>query len=130
MAFRYEVVVTTHSGHARQLVSSASDAALARWRGIAVVSGDGLVHEVYNALRERQERWLRQDRVDREGQGQIANAPLLTPVGLLPGGSGCALNCSILRRVEGTKRPSYILASPIFIWSAPSTGTWASPWTA
>ncbi len=121
--FRYEVVVTTHAGHAHELVitftnffqvsfelnrvcnvevSSASDSTLSRWLAVVCVSGDGLVYEVYNALYARQRRWeakRKQALEDGEGGGRegISNAPLLTPIGLMPGGSGCALNCSLLR---------------------------------
>ncbi len=122
--FRYDVVVTTHAGHAHELVinstnfchqvsfelnrvcnvevSSASDSTLSRWLAVVCVSGDGLVYEVYNALYARQRRWeakRKQALEDGEGGGQegISNAPLLTPIGLMPGGSGCALNYSLLR---------------------------------
>ena len=77
--------MTSHAGHARELVSSEPD--LGRWRALVAVSGDGLVNEIYSALYKRQ----------REEMGKLENAPLMTPVGLLPGGSGCALNCSLLR---------------------------------
>ncbi len=48
---RYEVVVTTHAGHARDLLESEPD--LARWRAVVAVSGDGLVNEIYSGLYRR-----------------------------------------------------------------------------
>ena len=45
-----EVVVTEGAGHARQIMLSLE---LTAWAGVVVVSGDGLVHEVYNGLLAR-----------------------------------------------------------------------------
>ena len=53
------------------------------YSGIIIISGDGLVHEVYNGLYRRAD-WA--DMCD-------------FPIGIIPGGSGNALNCSLLRQL-------------------------------
>jgi len=50
-----------------------------RWKAIVIVSGDGLVHEIYNGLFERDD-WAQACRI---------------PVGVIPGGSGNGLAKSI-----------------------------------
>ena len=48
----YEVLLTSYAGHARELVrQEASD----RWKGIVVISGDGLLYEVLNGLFDRED---------------------------------------------------------------------------
>jgi sphingosine kinase len=59
---------------------------LSLFHGIVSISGDGLLHEIYNGLRDRAD----------------ADVACETPMGLVPGGSGCALNCSLLVRLGQT----------------------------
>ena len=51
--------------------------------GLIIISGDGLVHEVVNGLAQRSD-W-----------DDICDIPM----GIVPGGSGNALNCSILHQL-------------------------------
>ena len=67
-----EVIVTEGQGHASQIMSSLE---LSLWAGVVTVSGDGLIHEVYNGLLARPD-W---------------RSALQFSVGVLPGGSGNAL---------------------------------------
>merc|ERR1711971_1251375 len=74
----WEEIFTTRANHAfdhvKQLDVNAYD-------GIVIVSGDGLVHEVFNAL----------------SQHPDAGQALTIPVGHIPGGSGNGLATSILK---------------------------------
>ena len=63
-------VFTTHSGHARAIAASSP---LASYSAIAVVGGDGTLHEVVNGLLSR------------------TDLPSLPPVGLIPCGTGNAM---------------------------------------
>ena len=79
----YEVIETEYAGHAENLVMSMvglKDTYFA----IVVISGDGLIHEVYNGLARRND-W-----------NDVCDIPL----GIVPGGSGNALNCSLLRQLQ------------------------------
>lgn len=69
------VVFTQHANYAKEYVKSMR---LEDWRGILVVSGDGLVYEVLNGL------WERKDWRD----------AIRMPVGAIPGGSANAIACS------------------------------------
>ena len=70
------------AGHAMNWIKETSDLNF-RYSGIITISGDGLIHEVYNGL------WQRRDWED------MCDFPL----GIVPGGSGNALNCSLLRQL-------------------------------
>ena len=70
----YVVFLTTHQNHAREYIMTAD---LAIYRGILVVSGDGLVYEVINGLMSRAD-WQEAIKV---------------PINQLPGGSANALAC-------------------------------------
>ncbi|RUS71828.1 hypothetical protein EGW08_020413 [Elysia chlorotica] len=72
----YKALVTTHAGHASELVKTTN---LSEWYGIVIVSGDGLIFETINGIMQRDD-WA---------------SSLKTPIGCLPGGSGNALCCSI-----------------------------------
>jgi len=72
-------IMTTHQGHAKSYVQEATD--LLDYDGIVIVSGDGLVHEVFNGLASRAD----------------ASQVLQVPLGHIPGGSGNGLCSSILR---------------------------------
>ncbi|KAF0290205.1 Sphingosine kinase 1 [Amphibalanus amphitrite] len=72
----HEVVVTSRAGEARQL---AAEADLSQWSAVVIVSGDGLLYEVYNGILSRADwhRW-----VD-------------FPVALVPAGSGNGMAASV-----------------------------------
>ena len=57
-----------------------------RWRAIIIVSGDGLLHEVYNGLFDRED-WLVSCQI---------------PIGVIPAGSGNGLACSIAWQSGGS----------------------------
>ena len=73
----WEVLATEGPGHAQQILTTLD---LASWGGVVVVSGDGLIHEVYNGLLARPD-W---------------SEALGFPVGTIPGGSGNALVRSLI----------------------------------
>merc|ERR1712110_966557 len=82
----HEVITTDHAGHASEVVSSETfdpD----RYRGIVTISGDGLMFEVLNGIYKR---WPL-DWADRLSG---------IPIGLVPGGLGNALNCSVLHQLK------------------------------
>ncbi|XP_034149901.1 sphingosine kinase 1 isoform X2 [Esox lucius] len=72
----YTLVVTERQNHAREMVREAD---LSQWDALVIMSGDGLLFEVVNGLMERED-W---------------EEAILTPLGILPGGSGNALAASI-----------------------------------
>ncbi|CAH1273485.1 SPHK2 [Branchiostoma lanceolatum] len=72
----FNMVVTERPGHAHDLMR---DLEVSEWSGVVVVSGDGLIYEVINGL---------MDRPDWEEAIKI-------PIGLIPGGTGNALCCSV-----------------------------------
>ena len=86
----YEVIPTLRANHARQLVASED---LRRWRAIVIVSGDGLVHEVYNGLFDRED-WTVSCQI---------------PVGVIPAGSGNGLACSIAWQGGGSLRKEMMI---------------------
>lgn len=73
----YELLLTQYAGHAREEMRKRD--VRRQHSGLVVISGDGLLYEAFNGLYSKGE-----DALD-------------VPVGLVPGGSGCALNCSVLR---------------------------------
>ena len=76
----FEVVETTHMGHAEEMLRSERD--LNRYSAVIIVSGDGLVHEVLNGVFQRGEDW---------------KFHLQTlAVGVIPAGSGNALSRSLV----------------------------------
>ncbi|KAM4843441.1 sphingosine kinase 1 [Thomomys bottae] len=72
----FTLMLTERPNHARELVHTED---LGRWDALAVMSGDGLIHEVVNGL------------MDRPDWETAIQKPLCT----LPGGSGNALAASI-----------------------------------
>ncbi|CAL4061199.1 unnamed protein product [Meganyctiphanes norvegica] len=72
----HQVVVTKRANHAKDIVKSAD---LNKYAGIVIVSGDGLVYEVYNGLLRRSD-W---------------ESAITIPLGIIPGGSGNGLARSI-----------------------------------
>jgi len=72
------IVVTNQRNHA---LNAVKEAELEQYSGIVTVSGDGLIHEVMNGLSQRKD-W-----------NEIRKR---LPLGIVPGGSGNAIHCSIL----------------------------------
>jgi sphingosine kinase len=79
----FEVMETEYAGHAEEFVKTCNDL-VERFAGLITISGDGLLHEVYNGLATRPD-WPEVCKI---------------PVGIVPGGSGNALNCSLLRQLD------------------------------
>jgi len=73
-------VTTSDPGHAREYVKSMD---LESYDAIVIISGDGLVHEVWNGLAARPD----------------ADRALALPIGHIPGGSGNGLAKSVLESV-------------------------------
>jgi len=78
----YEVLETEYAGQAEEVARS-TDNLNEKYSGFIIISGDGLVHEVVNGLAQRPD-W-----------NEISKIPF----GIIPGGSGNALNCSILHQL-------------------------------
>ncbi|XP_069553270.1 sphingosine kinase 1-like [Brachyistius frenatus] len=72
----HTLVITERQNHAREMVREAD---LSQWDALVIMSGDGLLYEVINGLLERSD-W---------------EEAILTPLGILPGGSGNALAASV-----------------------------------
>lgn len=70
------LLVTERQNHAKEFIKSLN---LKQWSGILVISGDGLLFEVYNGLMERPD-WEQAVKI---------------PIGIIPGGSGNGLARSI-----------------------------------
>lgn len=79
----YEVVVTSRQGSAFKFLKNLDQDKLFKWSGIVVVSGDGLLFEVFNSLMSRPD-WKQVIKI---------------PVGIIPGGSGNGLSFSISHAV-------------------------------
>ncbi|XP_023330240.1 sphingosine kinase 2 isoform X2 [Eurytemora carolleeae] len=77
----WELLPTQGPGHARDVMAKLD---LDEWSGVLIVSGDGLVHEVYNGL------FIRSD----------WRSSLEFPVGIIPAGSGNALSRSLIHFQE------------------------------
>ncbi|CAD7934011.1 unnamed protein product [Amoebophrya sp. A120] len=105
-----DFVPTQYAGHAREFVGQKFGAVASRndptsrdkhasYDAIAVLSGDGLVHEIYQGLYDCQ---LQNDRdandssYGRENEKLIHNSPLATPIAHIPAGSGNALVSTLL----------------------------------
>ncbi|XP_064625235.1 sphingosine kinase 2-like [Lineus longissimus] len=72
----YDLVVTDYPNHARDMMTTLD---LTVYKGIIIVSGDGLIFEVLNGLMMRND-WEEAVKI---------------PIGAIPGGSGNALCCAI-----------------------------------
>ena len=79
---QYELIETKYAGHAVEVVQQKD---LSEVGGIVTVSGDGMIHEVMNGI------------YSLPNWEHILNT---TPIGVMPGGSGNALNCSLLRQLN------------------------------
>eukprot|EP00095_Tigriopus_kingsejongensis_P002046 snap_masked-scaffold556_size137522-processed-gene-0.20 protein:Tk02046 transcript:snap_masked-scaffold556_size137522-processed-gene-0.20-mRNA-1 annotation:"sphingosine kinase 1-like" len=77
-----EVVTTEYAGHAKEFIAKCPD--FDAYSGIVSISGDGLIHEIFNGLFHRHD-WHEISRI---------------PIGVMPGGTGCALNSSLLRQLQ------------------------------
>uniref|UniRef100_H3B884 sphingosine kinase n=1 Tax=Latimeria chalumnae TaxID=7897 RepID=H3B884_LATCH len=73
---KFKLLVTEHPNHAQEVVREED---LTQWDALAIMSGDGLMHEVVNGLMERPD-W---------------ETAIKKPLSILPGGSGNALAASI-----------------------------------
>ena len=78
----YELLKTQYAGHAKDVVQQKN---LKEYSGLIIISGDGLVHEVFNGLYALPD-WM--------------TIMKYVPFGLMPGGSGNALNCSLLHQMK------------------------------
>ena len=82
-------VPTTHLGHARDVVQHMTGDDLYAYAGIIIVSGDGLIAEVYQGLAQRDD----------------ADSALQIPLGPLPAGSGNGLCKSIMHAAGLSPEP-------------------------
>ena len=103
----HELVTTTHPGHAEEISKGLK---IGEYTGIAVVSGDGLFHEVVNGIMKR------------EDAEQAAKQICLVPI---PGGSGNALAASIVYTVLGIHNDPNLLQKMLIIFAngTPTPGT-------
>ncbi len=91
-------VTTRHGGHAREALLAMPAEELARYDGVVVVGGDGLFHEVANALLE-----LRTLGFSQRGGGGVTDGPAAARgaaaarlrLGHVPAGSTDAVACSL-----------------------------------
>ena len=79
---RISIFIYPFLGQAEEVARS-TDNLNEKYSGFIIISGDGLVHEVVNGLAQRPD-W-----------NEISKIPF----GIIPGGSGNALNCSILHQL-------------------------------
>ena len=91
----HHVWCTTSAGSATEFIANCS---ITDWNGIVIVSGDGLVYELFNGLMQRKD----------------FESAIQTPVGVIPGGSGNGLAHSINFYV-GETSANPILASTLNI---------------
>ncbi|CAL4121314.1 unnamed protein product, partial [Meganyctiphanes norvegica] len=98
----HQVVVTKRANHAKDIVKSAD---LNKYAGIVIVSGDGLVYEVYNGLLERSD-W---------------ESAITIPLGIIPGGSGNGLARSIAHWLREPYLENPVLVSTLnLVYAQPS----------
>lgn len=90
------LLVTERRNHARDFIKSLR---LNQWSGILIISGDGLLYEVYNGLMERPD-W------------ELA---VKIPIGIIPGGSGNGLARTISHAANEPYVSDPILASTLGI---------------
>ncbi|XP_064478939.1 sphingosine kinase 2-like isoform X2 [Ornithodoros turicata] len=90
------LLVTERQNHAKEFIKHLN---LSQWSGILVISGDGLLFEVYNGLMERQD-WKKAVKI---------------PIGIIPGGSGNGLARSISHACGEPYIADPILASTLGI---------------
>ncbi|KAL5017876.1 hypothetical protein ScPMuIL_003598 [Solemya velum] len=89
---QYKVIKTEYAGHATELMKTLR---LSEWYGVLIVSGDGLLFEVVNGLMNRND-WIE---------------AMETNLGIVPGGSGNALCCSINYAAGESFRKDFVLHS-------------------
>lgn len=90
------LLVTERRNHARDFIKNLQ---LNQWSGILIISGDGLLYEVYNGLMERPD-W------------ELA---VKIPIGIIPGGSGNGLARTISHAANEPYVSDPILASTLGI---------------
>ena len=78
----YEILETQYAGHAKDAIQKKN---LDDYCGLVIISGDGLLHEVFNGLYNLHN-W-------NHVMGSL-------PVGIMPGGSGNALSCALLHQMK------------------------------
>ncbi|CAH8576047.1 unnamed protein product [Schistosoma turkestanicum] len=106
MNVSYELFCTEYSGHAENFITNLPKANLLRYRAIVVCSGDGLVYEAVNGLISRKD----YDEIIKEG---------ITPIGVIPGGSGNATAASICY-CSGLLGKSSLLSHCAFLLTLPT----------
>ena len=84
----YQTIITERRNHAKEIVSQ--DDVLSKWSAVVIVSGDGLLFEVYEGLDP--------DVIDK------------IPIGIIPGGSGNGLAHSLIR-MNGDSHAQPVLGS-------------------
>ncbi|KRX06162.1 ATP-NAD kinase-like domain [Pseudocohnilembus persalinus] len=82
--FQYKQIDTEKLNHANEIILKMSSEELLSYQGIVTFSGDGLPHEIINAIQQRE---------DKEQALQIG-------ISALPGGSGNALATSICKKAN------------------------------
>ncbi|XP_067136663.1 sphingosine kinase 1-like [Centruroides vittatus] len=92
----HDLIITARANHARDFVNTAD---LSHWSGIVVISGDGLLFEVFNGLMERDD-WKKAIKI---------------PVGIIPGGSGNGLAKAISHAVGEPYNTNNVISSTLNI---------------
>lgn len=93
---QHDLIITDRANHAHDFVRSAD---LNHWSGIVVVSGDGLLFEVFNGLMGRED-W---------------KTAIKIPVGVVPGGSGNGLAKAISYAIGEPYDTSNMISSTLNI---------------
>ncbi|KAK4306089.1 hypothetical protein Pmani_022066 [Petrolisthes manimaculis] len=93
---QHKVIVTERANHAKELVTKLD---LTSCSGLVIISGDGLLYEVYNGLLKRPD-W---------------EQAIQFPVGIIPGGSGNGLARSIAHWLSEPYMASPVLVSTLNI---------------
>ncbi|KAK8390649.1 hypothetical protein O3P69_010391 [Scylla paramamosain] len=90
----HEVLVTERASHATDVVRTLD---LTQYAGLVILSGDGLLYEVYNGLLARPD-W---------------NEAIQFPIGIIPGGSGNGLARSLAHWLREPYRANPVLVSTL-----------------
>jgi len=89
----FEVLLTKRAGHAKEIVQNMD---VEPYDGVVTVSGDGGLWEITNGLYARKD-W--------------PNVCTTLPVGIVPGGSGHAMHCSLLFHQKESFNQEYLVAA-------------------
>ncbi|XP_076056458.1 sphingosine kinase 1-like isoform X2 [Oratosquilla oratoria] len=90
----YDAVVTERANHAMDLLQKED---LSQWRGIVIISGDGLIYEVLNGIFKRPD-WEKY---------------ISIPIGIIPGGSGNGLARAIAHTLQEPYLENPVLVSTL-----------------